>query len=329
MIGSEIGHTGGSKIDSVVQRPAGRQIKRVAIVVPTWNNRELLRNCLSSLKNTNYAWYKVIVVDNGSTDGSFELMNREFPNVEVVRLQRNEGFSAGVNVGMRLALERYNVDYIVILNDDTFIVRDNWLLHMINVAEMDPTIGIVNCRFLRPDGQPQPMGLRLLPGIYIDTIFGMPLLGRNQEQSASVHETDSAGGACFILKRSLINGIGFLDEGYSPVYFEDVDYGLRARKAGFKLVHDGEVSIIHIGSATSRKLPNRYLLYIYKRNLLRFISRNYAPALPFILFGLVIGASIRAVGSSISPKNRKAAVLRLHQDVQDTILALRHLIRAR
>jgi GT2 family glycosyltransferase len=329
MIGSEIGHTGGSKIDSVVQRPAGGQIKKVAIVVPTWNNLELLRNCLSSLKNTNYAWYKVIVVDNGSTDGSSELMNREFPNVEVVRLQRNEGFSAGVNVGMRLALERYNVDYIVILSDDTFIVRDNWLLHMIGVAESDPTIGIVNCRFLRPDGRSQPMGLRLLPGVYLDSFLGVPVFGRNQEQSAYVHETDSAGGACFILKRSLIDGIGFLDECYSPAYFEDVDYGLRARKAGFKLVHDGEVSIIHAGSATARKLPDRYLSYIYKRNLIRFVSRNYAPALPFILFGLVIGSCMRAFRSSMSPQDRKAAVLRLHRDVQDTILALRDFRRVR
>ncbi|MBM3898282.1 MAG: glycosyltransferase family 2 protein [Thaumarchaeota archaeon] len=319
----------GSEIDGIMQRRGEREIRKVAIVVPTWNNRELLRNCLSSLKNTRYAWYKVIVVDNGSSDGSSELVNKEFPDIDVIRLSRNEGFSAGVNTGIRLALSRYNVDYCVVLSDDTFIVNDNWLLHMIGVAESDPTIGIVNCRFLRPDGRSQPMGLRLLPGVYLDSFLGVPVFGRNQEQSAYVHETDSAGGACFILKRSLVDGIGLLDERYSPAYFEDVDYGLRARKAGFKLVHDGEVSIIHVGSATARKLPDHYLSYIYKRNLIRFVSRNYAPALPFILFGLVIGSCMRAFRSCMSPQDRKDAVLRLHRDVQDTILALRDFRRVR
>lgn len=301
--------------------------KIVAIIVPTWNNRELLRKCLSSLQKTEYPSYRVVVVDNGSTDGSPEQVEREFPHVELIRLPRNEGFSSAANSGLEFALHRYNTDYAVILNNDTLITDGRWLLHMVGIAEMKPEIGMVNCRFLTPNGEPQPMGLRLLPGLYLDAFLGMPILARNREQSNSVYETDSAGGACFLLKRSLIDAIGLLDEGYSPAYFEDVDYGLRARRAGFKLVHDGEVSIIHIGSATRRKLPTRYMQRIYKKNLVRFLGRNYTSLLPFVMMMLLCGGLLRAATRGLRPGEPSFSQLALSDELRDTVSAFQALKR--
>jgi len=296
-------------------------VKKVAVIVPTLNSWEMLRNCLSSLKKTDFGWYKVVVVDNGSSDGTSNNLRREFPWVDVVVLQFNAGFSGGVNSGLKYALGLYNFDYAIILSNDTIITDGDWLGRMVSVAERDPAIGVVNCRYLRPDGQPQPAGIRILPGIYLDALLGMSLVGRNTEQSTSVHETDSAGGACFLIRRSLIDTIGMLDEGYSPAYFEDVDFGLRARKAGFKLVHDGEVSIIHMGAVTSRRFPNPYMAYVYRRNLIRFVGKNYRVALPLLVPALIVGAVIRAVvlGARL---DSKAVGFELRQDVGNTIRGL-------
>lgn len=300
-------------------------MKKVAIVIPTWNNKELLRNCMNSLQKTSYPWYKAVVVDNGSSDGSPELVRREFPDVELVTLERNEGFTRGVNSGVRFALQTLDPDYLLILNDDTVIVDTSWLSHMVSVAEKNSRIGIVNCRFISPDGRPQPMGLRLLPGVYVESLFGRRLLGRNQEQDDSVHETDSAGGACFLLKRSLIEAIGLLDEHYSPAYFEDVDYGLRARKAGFKLVHDGKVSMIHIGSATGKKLPSGYMAYVYRRNLVRFVRKNYPATLPFFVLLLVTNSFVRAAMTNARMNKRNGEGMGRNDDVRNTIRAIRAL----
>jgi len=118
------------------------------------------------------------------------------------------------------------------------------------------------------------VGLRIITGIHKDNLFGRQIWGKNLEQSLKVHETESAGGACFIIKRSVIGQIGFLDEGYSPAYFEDVDYCLKARRARFRLAHDGAVSIIHYGSATKKRIPANGISFSYRRNLVRFIAKH-------------------------------------------------------
>ncbi len=297
-------------------------MKKVAIIVPNWNNRELLRNCLRSLDKTNYPWYKTVVVDNGSSDGSPELVRTEFPGVDLIRLQRNEGFPKGVNAGLRFALDSYDIDYAVILNNDTLIVDGGWLLHMVTVAEKQAVIGMVNCRFLRPDGLPQLMGLRLLPGVYLDSFLGMPMIRRNQEQSDAVHETDSAGGACFLLKRSLIDAIGLLDDSYSPAYFEDVDYGCRARKVGFKLVHDGAVSVIHLGSVTRKRLPSHYMELVYRRNLIHFVEKNYDGALVPVVLILLLGFFSSAALTCAQMKSGRTALMKLAEDLRSTVLSL-------
>lgn len=293
-------------------------------MILNWNGRKLLHNCLTSLEKTTYQALKILVVDNGSSDGSAELVSHEFPNVDVLRLPNNTGFAKGNNIGIRHALRTYDPDYVVLLSNDTVVIQADWLEHMVRVAESDPLIGMVNCRYLLPDGKPQPMGFRLIPGLYLSGTFGIHLLGaQNQEQSALITLTDSAGGACFLIKRSVLDRIGLLDEGYSPVYFEDVDFGIRAMKANFKLAHDGRVSIIHIGSATAKKLSDSYMTFVYRKNFFRFVRKHHPLALPFVVLMVLLNSPFRALRSALVFNHPARFGTFLSADVMATAQAIR------
>ena len=220
-------------------------LKLVAVIVLNWNGRKVLKNCLSSLVKTDYQNMKVILVDNASTDSS-ERIGLEY-GADLVSLPTNQGYAVGNNFGIRFALEKYNPEYIVLLNNDTVLIEPSWLKHMVAVAESDSNIGIVNCNYVNPDGRPQKTGFMLIPGIYL------PFGTNRAEQSDYIHEAKTAGGPCYLIKRAVIDEVGFLDEGFSPFYFEDLDYCERARKAGFRLIHDGKVTILHVGGFSTRE----------------------------------------------------------------------------
>ena len=107
----------------------------VAIIILNWNGKHLLRTCLSSLfKLTDYPNYKVIVVDNGSTDGSVEYVKKHFPKADILALDKNYGYAKGNNEGIKYALKKYNPDYVLLLNNDTKIIQKDWLCRAVKSA---------------------------------------------------------------------------------------------------------------------------------------------------------------------------------------------------
>ena len=128
----------------------------VCIIILNWNGKELLKDCLSSLlKLTGYPNYKVIVVDNGSTDGSLEYVKKNFPQVDVLPLDKNYGFAKGNNKGIKYALKKYKPRYILLLNNDTKIIQRDWLTKLVETAESDKKIGIVVPKLIYTDGRIQ------------------------------------------------------------------------------------------------------------------------------------------------------------------------------
>src|ERR1700727_1111005 len=123
-----------------------RSLPKVSILMVTWKSYEMTRDCLLSLRKLDYPSYEIVLVDNGSGDGSPERLASEFPEVRLLRNATNLGFPAGNNVAIRDALER-NPDYLLLLNNDTLVAPD-FLSKMVAVAESDEKIGLVNPKIL-------------------------------------------------------------------------------------------------------------------------------------------------------------------------------------
>ena len=270
---------------------------KVCIIILNWNGKELLKDCLSSLfKLTDYPNYKVIVVDNGSTDGSVEFIKRNFKKADVLALDKNYGFSKGNNIGIKYALKKYNPKYILLLNNDTKIIQRDWLAKLVETAESDEKIGIVGPKLIYPDGRIQHVWTIVNP-YRLSFFITHPKRGKVDNDKLSIIKVvDALSAACMLVKRSVIEKIGLLDENFTPFWLEDIDFSLRAKNQKFKLVYNGKVRVIHLEGISTKKYAkredvteNENVFFIQRRNMLYFLLKHYGLKsliiqLPFILF---------------------------------------------
>ncbi|MDE1873762.1 MAG: glycosyltransferase family 2 protein [Candidatus Micrarchaeota archaeon] len=226
----------------------------VVAVLMNWNGIEvsyrkkpILSLCLSSLARTRYKNLKVVMVDPGSADNSIDYVLKNFKKVDVLR-EKDVSLDYETNQAIEYALKKYpGMRYVLWLNNDIIFNNRDWLQKMIDVAESDEGVGVVGCRLLYPDGKIQHAGMRA--GI-------MPLnLGRGDADKSvyrRITEVESTTGAVMLIKREVIEKIGLLDE---HLYggFEDVDYCLRAKSAGFKVMYAGDAAAIHLEGFTDSR----------------------------------------------------------------------------
>lgn len=255
----------------------------ISIVIVSYNGREHLRRCLASLAaHPPAAESEVIVVDNDSRDGSAPMVVLDFPEVRLLRLPRNLGFAAGANRGIREA----SGEAVVLLNPDSEIEADPFAAMLAYLREHEDA-GIVAPRLLNPDGSLQ-LSCRSFPSFSAALFNRYSLLTRlfpgnryskqyllSDWQHDSTREVDWVSGACLMVRRSLFDEIGLLDEGYF-MYIEDVDLCQRAHRAGYQVVYLPQTSVIHHIGRSSRTLPSRSILarhrsmwHYYKKYLRR------------------------------------------------------------
>ncbi|UCC62304.1 MAG: glycosyltransferase [Anaerolineae bacterium] len=219
----------------------------VTIIILTWNGLRYTRECLTSLKdNTSLDKdCQVIVVDNGSTDGTVEFLGK-LDWITLIKNGRNLGFVRGNNIGIRAAPAASD---IVLLNNDMVISQSNWLEHTQAVAYSSPDVGLVGCRLLTAEGRLHHVGT-FMP---TDTFWGQQIGGDEKDvnQFNADREVDGVIAACVYIKREVIGRIGFLNEAYFS-YFEDTDYCLCARKAGYRTICAGSVTLIHHENVSTR-----------------------------------------------------------------------------
>ena len=212
----------------------------VSIVILTWNGMEYTKQCLESIvQNTSSEEYEVIVVDNGSTDGTVEyLEGLDLKNFVLIKNKENLGFTRGNNI----AIERIKENDVVLLNNDTIILQKNWLTKMRQLAYQEKEIGIVGCRMINHHNQILHAGSYIRP----DDLWGQQIGGGQKDigQFCENREVESVTFACVYIKRIVLNVIGGLNERFFS-YFEDTDYCLRARMAGFRIMYCGEATIVH------------------------------------------------------------------------------------
>ena len=245
----------------------------LAIIVLTWNNFADTAECLHSLRKLNYSKYNVVLVDNGSTDGSIEKLQPEFPEVKIIKNSENLGYAGGNNVGIKYALSK-GVDYIILLNNDT-IVDANLASELVQASHETKNLGIFGCvnYYYNDRRKVQFSGgiFNWKTGDIIDTTRHK--IDRGQFQL--LKEVDTVAGSCLFFPSAVIKTVGLLDNRYF-LTFEESDLCCRVKKAGYKVYTYMGAGIWHkvsvSGQAQERGL--NILKYYAVRNRFLFLIRN-------------------------------------------------------
>jgi hypothetical protein len=286
------------------------------VIVVSFACRDLLRNCLESLARHPFAGGQTVVqvVDNGSSDGTVEMVRRDFPGVVLHALEKNVGFSAANN----LALRKSSADFVLLLNPDTE-VRAGALDRMLEVMRARPDVGMAGCRLVQPDGSFDHAAKRSFPtplaALAHFTGAGRRSSGRRLAQYRAPEvgeygsgEVDAVNGAFMFVRREAIEEVGWLDEGYW-LYMEDLDWCYRFRERGWKVWYEGSVETLHVkGGSSGRRRALRQSI-AFHRGMGRFYRKFYArrnPVLAVVVFlGIGVKLAISLVRNGVSRADRR------------------------
>lgn len=255
---------------------------RVFIVIVNWNGKDDVLSCLASLRRLDYprADIRIVVVDNASRDGSGAAIRRDHPQALLIENARNLGYAKAVNQGFAFALGE-GADYVWVFNNDVVVAADS-LARLVQACESDDKIGVA-APVIYSYGSPEKVdhsGYRidLWTGRFKKLKFGLDVFRASGEEICDV---DSALGCSNLIRVSCLRKIGPLRPVYQ-VYFEETDFNVRARQAGFRVVVVKDARVRHKNSATMNKIPCRRA-YLLLRNLFLFELLN-APVSRLFVF---------------------------------------------
>jgi GT2 family glycosyltransferase len=240
---------------------------KVSVVIPNWNGEGLLKNCLPSLKKQTLKKFETIIIDNGSTDGSVKYIEKHFPEMRVIKLKQNIGFSPAVNI----AVKQTQGEFIVLVNNDTKL-DPNFLKYLVKAAQVHPEAGFVTGKMLQ-FFDPKRIDAA---GDYIDAVGHGNNIGFGQPDGLEFNTPGyvflvSGGGSLF--REKVFEEVGLFDDDYFA-YFEDADLCLRAQMQGFKGWYEPKAVIYHIHKATSNR--NKALTeYLQYRNMTQTVIKNF------------------------------------------------------
>ena len=254
----------------------------VSVVIVSWNTQDILRNCLKSIyKQDCDRSIEVIVIDNASTDGSTEMVKKEFPQVSLIENSENRGFAAANNQAIAIAKGRY----VLLLNSDT-IILDNAIVKILDFADATPEAGIAGCRVLNSDRTLQPTCFMfpsilnmLLSTTYLYKIFPKSrFFGREQMtwwDRSDTREVDVVTGCFMFVRREAIEQVGLLDEQFF-MYGEETDWCYRFKQANWKVMFTPSAEIIHLGGQSSSQKRSEMILQL-RASILYFMAKNRGP----------------------------------------------------
>ncbi len=241
----------------------------VSVIIVNWNGKHLLAECLDSVFRQHFRDFEVIVVDNGSRDGSAEFVREQFPSATLISLAVNTGFAGGNNAGIRIARGKY----IALLNNDTRTDPD-WLACLVKEAEADSFTGMWASKILSYDDPDTIDNVGLL--IYRDGLArGQGRLERDRGQYDTRKEALFPSGCAALYRRQVLDEVGLFDEDFFA-YADDVDLGLRARLAGWGCTYVPQAKVFHRYSSSSSKY-SPFKAFLVERNRI-WVLLKYFPA---------------------------------------------------
>jgi GT2 family glycosyltransferase len=252
----------------------------LSIIIVNWNTRDLLTRCLQSVYDTTRNLdFKVIVVDNASTDGSQEMVRQEFPDVRLIANAENLGFAKANNQAIRRSRGRY----VLLLNSDAF-VRENTIEHMVALMDGHPEAGMAGCKLVHEDGRLQP-SCSTFPTLFtefciatrLDKFFPKSALFGKYRMTYwdfdDVREVDVILGAFMLVRATAIDEVGLMDEGYF-MYSEEVDWCYRFKEKGWKILFYPHVEALHLWGGSIRQIRIEMLIQMY-RSRIAFFNKYY------------------------------------------------------
>lgn len=276
-------------------------IKKVSVVILNWNRKEMLLDCLRSIKELDYPIYEIIVVDNASTDGSVQVVRENFSDVVLIENDKNYGAIGGKNIGLRRALQS-EVEYIYMQDNDIVAAKDA-LAKLIEVAEADANVGMVGA-MMYDHSKPDTI---LSAGGTIDWTQNVSRgRGDNQKdvgQFDKIESVDYLWGGALLARKSVLEKVGLFDEDYIGYWFEDTDLSVRVAKAGFKVLFNPFAKVWHKPHATAEQFSYRKK-YLAARNAIRFMKKHASPLnWTKYLFFSIVGLPYMYLRDVMSGKN--------------------------
>lgn len=276
-------------------------MRDLGIVIVNWNTRDLLRDCLRSLEQSEGVSYRAVVVDNASVDGSVEMVRAEFPRVALIVNASNRGYPAANNQGLRmLGFERDGSDdaprYALALNPDT-VLPPHALRDMVAYLDAEPGAGAAGPKLVLPDGSLDLACRRSFPTPEISfyRMIGLSKLFPRSRRFGRYNltyldpdvetEVDSVVGAFMMVRREAIQRVGLFDETFF-MYGEDLDWAYRIKQAGWTVKYNPRVTVTHVKRAASRQ--SRRAQTEFYRAMLIFYRKHYRPTTPWWLHSLIL-----------------------------------------
>jgi GT2 family glycosyltransferase len=277
-----------------------------SVVVVSYNTSAHIEACINSLMALDYPEVEIIVVDNASTDGSVELIRERFPNIDLVELPDNKGFAGGASVGLFMA----NGDVVATVNPDVRL-DPGWMRAVVSTLSHDD-IGIVGSKVLYPDG----VTLQHAGGVVHYPLATVDHIGRGERDDGQYNISKVVSfvtGAALAMRRDVGRHLGFFDEEFSPVYYEDVDLCWRADKEGLSTVYQPDAVAYHEETVTLDRKGARYYSF-YHANRLRFVVKHYSPEQVMLDF---LPAEAARLSGDMPPEDRKASLALLDNTMVD------------
>jgi len=249
---------------------------KVFAISLNWNGKNDTIKCVEALKRLNYPNYCIVIVDNGSTDGSVAALKMKFPDITIIENRANLGYANGFNIGLKFAYEK-GADYFLILNNDT-IIDSEAMINLVNIAEMDERIGFVSGKvywYSRPNVL-QTIGRMSHPITLVDEHH----IGSGEiddGQYDKIQDFDFIDDIFLLVRREVFETLGGYDSNFF-LYYEETDWCARVRKYGFKIRYTPFAKIWHkgnIGGPGDELSPKRH--YYLCRNRIIFLKRNASP----------------------------------------------------
>jgi GT2 family glycosyltransferase len=241
-------------------------LPRLAVILLNWNQPEFTLACLKSLEKLDYPAYDVVVLDNGSHDGSVAAIRNEYPHLTLIENGSNLGFAAGCNVGIWHALD-HGADYVLLLNTDTEVAPD-LLQRLVEAGESDPLIGALGAKIYYYDHH----NVIWSAGGTVDKYGRARHLCESQVDDGAecdIRDVDYVTGCAILVKRNVIKTVGAMDERFFT-YFEETEWCARIRKAGFRVVYVPQARLWHKIQMAARASSRRYW-YMMTRNRLLYL----------------------------------------------------------
>jgi len=279
----------------------------IAIVVLNYNKKPDLLEALESIYASDYPNFKVVVVDNDSTDGSADAVAEHFPQAHLIRNPENTGVSMGRNTGWRYADEHYDFDYVIFLDDDTVVTTD-FLSKLVDAYRRHPEAGVLAGKAFTNFEKNQLMSVGIRANLYTGLVYDLGVGECDEGQYEEPREIDAAGGFAFMVRANLFRELNAFDERYSPYGWEDVDFSLRARNAGFTVRYVPDARLCHKGTKAGRKPKAGYernkiknYLYLLKQhaNPLQKICCLFAVPMKgvYVVFDMIVSGNANVITS--------------------------------